>query len=138
MAGITEIGGMTSTFKEWATAETGLSALGVAGGVILADIWGSMVVKWLNLTEDTAKWGSMVAKGLGSFIIFYIARKTGMSGGAYALFTGASIGFLASALVDILRKFFPHQVTPSEKVIVVNPQISAEPTPSVGTTLKTI
>ncbi len=129
--------GMTSTFHEWATTETGASALGVAGGVLLADIFASMVSKWLNLSDETAKWGKLIAKGVGSFLIFFIARKTHMTGGSYALFTGASIGFLASALIDLLKKFFPSQT--SRRVVVVNPQLQTQhPTASVGTTLKTI
>ena len=31
--------GVVTEFKEWMNAETGLSALGVAGGVIIADVW---------------------------------------------------------------------------------------------------
>lgn len=119
-----------SALKEWASKETVISASGVAVGSIIAEVWKSMVVGWFDWTDKQAKWGGIVAKGVLSIILYILARK--MTGGAYIFMASASVGSLASAIIDILRPVLP---TPTEKKVVINKSIKRNTPINTGKTV---
>ena len=115
-AGVGEIG---RAAKSWATTETGATVLGVAGGIFAGEWLGSWLTEYFNVEDGWNKvLTKAVAKGLLSFGLFFIARRTAPGGMIRLLLNGASAGSLASIVGDVVGEFVaPGMLLDSAKVI---------------------
>lgn len=104
-AGFARAGELGRVAKEWATAETGATVLGVAGGVFLGEWLGSWMISQFNVTEG---WTKVLTKGITkaalSFAFFFIARKVTPGIGRVFL-TGMAAGPLVSVIGDVIGEF---------------------------------
>lgn len=94
-------GELAGAAKAWATADTGATVVGIAGGVFLGEWLGSWVVNQFNIQEG---WTNLIAKAVTkaglSFVFFFIARKV-TPGIGRVLLNGIAAGPLVSILGDI-------------------------------------
>lgn len=102
VAGLTfRPGEMKTAVKDWATADTGATVIGIAGGVFLGEWLGSWVVNQFNIQEG---WNNLIAKAVTkaglSFVFFFIARKV-TPGIGRILLNGMAAGPLVSIIGDI-------------------------------------
>lgn len=93
--------GIGEAAKDFVTAETGTTVVGVTVGIFVGEWVGSWLVQQFNITDG---WTQIAVKALGkgilSFAMFAIGRKTG--GWMRLLLNGASAGSLASILGDVI------------------------------------
>lgn len=90
--------------KEWASADTGATVLGVVTGIAVGEWLGTMVSEYFNLEAGWADIaGKAVGKGILSFVLYVVGRRTG--GWMKVLLNGAAIGSLASILGDVIAQF---------------------------------
>lgn len=94
-------GELVGAAKDWATADTGATVLGVAGGVFLGEWLGSWVTTQFNIEDG---WTNIIAKAVTkaglSFVFFFIARKV-TPGIGRVLLNGMAAGPLVSIVGDI-------------------------------------
>lgn len=100
------VGEISRAAKSWATSETGATVLGVAGGIFAGEWVGSWLTEYINVEDG---WNKVlvkaVAKGVLSFGLFCIARRTAPGGMIRLVLNGASAGSLASIVGDIVGEF---------------------------------
>jgi len=97
------VGEISRAAKSWATSETGATVLGVAGGIFAGEWVGSWLTEYFNVEDGWTKIATKaIAKGLLSFGLFFIARRTAPGGMLRLVLNGASAGSLASIIGDVV------------------------------------
>lgn len=98
-------GELARAAKEWATAETGATVLGVMSGVFLGEWAGTWLATTLNIEDG---WTQLIAKGITkaglSFVLFFIGRRLNPGLGRVFL-QGMAAGPLVSIGGDIIGQF---------------------------------
>jgi len=94
---------MGTVIREWASADTGATAIGVVAGIAVGEWLGTAMSEYFNLEEGWADVaGKITGKAILSLVVFVIARRT--SGITRVVLNGAVIGALASAMGDIISQ----------------------------------
>lgn len=89
--------------REWASTDTGVTVVGVVAGISIGEWLGTMISGYFNMEAGWADIaGKAVGKGILSFVLFVIGRRTG--GLTRVFMNGAAIGSLASILGDIISQ----------------------------------
>jgi len=127
---------LSTAVREWASADTGATAVGVFAGIALGEWLGTMLSEYFDLDGWADVAGKAVGKGILSFVLFVIARRTG--GYMRVLLNGAVIGAIASAMGDVIGQLtvpglglFGTNVSGIKDITVKANKVSATP---IGTT----
>jgi hypothetical protein len=91
-----------------------LGAAGTAGGLVFSDYLAASIISRIGWTGGMALAAASAGKiGLG-VLMYYGASK--MAGGAQTLLGLASVGCVASVLIDVVRYVWPMISTPSARL----------------------
>lgn len=94
---------LSTAVREWASADTGATAVGVVAGIAVGEWLGTMISEYFGMESGWADVaGKAVGKGILSFVLFIIARRT--SGYMRILLNGAVIGAIASSIGDVIAQ----------------------------------
>jgi len=132
---------LSTAVREWASADTGATAIGVVAGIAVGEWLGTALSEYFNLEAGWADVaGKIAGKAALSLVVFVIARRTG--GMMRVVLNGAVIGALASAMGDVISQLTATGLglfgVSASSVKGITVKVNKASAPSIGATSKVI